>query len=138
MILDKVFHGVLDQGRGCLLVFDEAETNVCCRTGLELFAYSYHQDTYGAAIETLEEVSKVVDSLYAKVGASRNACGLVDTSCETVGEDSIAYNCLHTCIVFFFPHTTAPRVSAELANDCKLLLNSVPSCRERSPDLICV
>jgi len=50
MILDKVFHGVLDQGRGCLLVFDEAETD----------------DTYGAAIETLEEVSKVVDSLYAK------------------------------------------------------------------------
>ncbi|KAN0116597.1 proteasome regulatory particle subunit [Russula decolorans] len=50
MILDKVFHGVLDQGRGCLLVFDEGETN----------------DTYGAAIDTLEEVSKVVDSLYAK------------------------------------------------------------------------
>ncbi|KAH8998364.1 PCI domain-containing protein [Lactarius hatsudake] len=50
MILDKVFHGVLDQGRGCLLVFDEAETD----------------DTYGAAIDTLAEVSKVVDSLYAK------------------------------------------------------------------------
>jgi 26S proteasome subunit RPN6 C-terminal helix domain len=25
------------------------------------------QDTYGAGIETLEEVSKIVDSLYAKV-----------------------------------------------------------------------
>jgi 26S proteasome regulatory subunit N6 len=50
MILDKVFHGVLDQGRGCLLVFDEPETD----------------NTYGAAIDTLEQVSKVVDSLYAK------------------------------------------------------------------------
>ncbi|TFY83056.1 hypothetical protein EWM64_g956 [Hericium alpestre] len=50
MILDKVFYGVLDQGRGCLLVFDEPEAD----------------NTYGAAIETLEQVSKVVDSLYAK------------------------------------------------------------------------
>ncbi|KAG2096668.1 proteasome regulatory particle subunit [Suillus cothurnatus] len=39
MILDKVFHGVLDQGRGCLIVFDELEA---------------------------DQVSKVVDSLYAK------------------------------------------------------------------------
>ncbi|KAF9443373.1 PCI-domain-containing protein [Macrolepiota fuliginosa MF-IS2] len=50
MILDKVFHGVLDQGRGCLLVFDEPEVD----------------NTYGAAIETLEQVGKVVQSLYAK------------------------------------------------------------------------
>ncbi|KAF5347989.1 hypothetical protein D9756_010151 [Leucocoprinus leucothites] len=50
MILDKVFHGVLDQGRGCLLVFDEPEAD----------------NTYGAAINTLEQVGKVVQSLYAK------------------------------------------------------------------------
>ncbi|KAK2459497.1 hypothetical protein APHAL10511_008481 [Amanita phalloides] len=50
MILDKVFHGVLDQGRGCLLVFDEPKPD----------------DTYGAAIDTLEQVGKVVESLYAK------------------------------------------------------------------------
>ncbi|KAI0636486.1 PCI domain-containing protein [Trametes polyzona] len=50
MILDKVFHGVLDQGRGCLLIFEEPEAD----------------RTYGAAIDTLEQVGKVVDSLYAK------------------------------------------------------------------------
>ncbi|KAF8633471.1 hypothetical protein AX15_001431 [Amanita polypyramis BW_CC] len=50
MILDKVLHGVLDQGRGCLLVFDEPKAD----------------DTYGAAIDTLEQVGKVVESLYAK------------------------------------------------------------------------
>jgi len=50
MILDKVFHGVLDQGRGCLLIYDEPESD----------------NSYGAAIETLEQVGKVVDSLYAK------------------------------------------------------------------------
>ncbi|KAF9789771.1 PCI domain-containing protein [Thelephora terrestris] len=50
MILDKVFHGVLDQGRGCLIVYDDPESD----------------NTYGAAIETLEQIGKVVDSLYAK------------------------------------------------------------------------
>ena len=74
MILDKVFHGVLDQGRGCLLVFDEAETDVSGRDVNSSFCLTHVdcQDTYGAAIETLEEVSKVVDSLYAKVRMHQN------------------------------------------------------------------
>lgn len=50
MILDKVFHGVLDQGRGCLLVFEEAEAD----------------GTYEASIQTLGQVGKVVESLYEK------------------------------------------------------------------------
>ena len=44
---------------------------------------------------------------------------LVDTSCGIVGEDSIAYGCLHTCILYFFSHATAPCVNARLANICK-------------------
>jgi 26S proteasome regulatory subunit N6 len=50
MILDKVLYGVLDQGRGCLLVFERPEED----------------QTYSAAVETLEQVGKVVESLYAK------------------------------------------------------------------------
>jgi 26S proteasome regulatory subunit N6 len=52
MILDKVLDGVLDQGRGCLLLFDQAD----------------HDEGYADAIKMIDEVGKVVESLYAKVG----------------------------------------------------------------------
>ena len=69
MILDKVLHGVLDQQRGILLVYDEPAPDVSvslvgyvwCANGV------WRQNTYSAAIDTLEQVGKVVDSLYAKV-----------------------------------------------------------------------
>ncbi|KAJ7583203.1 PCI domain-containing protein [Mycena floridula] len=50
MILDNKLDGVLDQGRGCLLLFDKAVSD----------------DMYSTAILTLTEVGKVVESLYAK------------------------------------------------------------------------
>ncbi|KAG8939855.1 26S proteasome regulatory subunit rpn6 [Tulasnella sp. 424] len=50
MILDKILSGVLDQGRGCLIIFDPQEEDAL----------------YGDAIKTIEQVGKVVDSLYAK------------------------------------------------------------------------
>jgi 26S proteasome regulatory subunit N6 len=80
MILDKVLCGVLDQGRGCLLVYEKPEADVRVLFFLVPFSFppSSHmyfsfvcpqQNTYGAAIETLAQVGKVVESLYAKVSS---------------------------------------------------------------------
>jgi 26S proteasome regulatory subunit N6 len=48
MILDKVIIGVLDQGAGCLIIYDEAERD----------------EGYDAALATIEKLSNVVDVLY--------------------------------------------------------------------------
>lgn len=50
MILDKKFHGILDQGAGVLIVFDEAAVD----------------QTYKNALETIQNMGKVVDALYNK------------------------------------------------------------------------
>lgn len=49
MILDKVIIGVLDQGEGCLIVYDEQVAD----------------GGYAAALETIEKLSSVVDVLFA-------------------------------------------------------------------------
>ncbi|KAI1005827.1 putative 26S proteasome regulatory subunit [Podosphaera aphanis] len=48
MILDKIIIGVLDQGAGCLIVFDETQRD----------------EGYDAALATIEKLSSVVDVLY--------------------------------------------------------------------------
>ncbi|BFZ01295.1 hypothetical protein BsWGS_04334 [Bradybaena similaris] len=50
MILDKKFHGILDQGAGVLIVFEETESD----------------KTYVIALETIQHMGKVVDALYQK------------------------------------------------------------------------
>ncbi|GAA5855347.1 hypothetical protein JCM8547_009043 [Rhodosporidiobolus lusitaniae] len=50
MILDKVFHGILDQGAGCLVVFDEPEVD----------------KTYETTLETIGQVSQVVEQLFQR------------------------------------------------------------------------
>ena len=50
MILDKKFAGTLDQGAGCLVIFDDAKTDAI----------------YEATLETIANVGKVVDSLYIR------------------------------------------------------------------------
>ncbi|KAG4305917.1 hypothetical protein PORY_000827 [Pneumocystis oryctolagi] len=51
MILDKIFHGVLDQGTGCLIIFDEPVQDA----------------TYNAALDTIKHINTVVDLLQEKV-----------------------------------------------------------------------
>ncbi|WFD43457.1 26S proteasome regulatory subunit rpn6 [Malassezia psittaci] len=50
MILDKVFQGVLDQGAGCLVVFEAGEDD----------------ETYDQTLATLKQISNVVDQLYQR------------------------------------------------------------------------
>lgn len=48
MILDKKLAGILDQGTGCLIVFDEQHSD----------------STYASSLATISEMGKVVDTLY--------------------------------------------------------------------------
>jgi hypothetical protein len=74
-ILDKVFHGIPDLGRGCLLVFYQPEANVSPHFPFadafrgSLIWLHHFQNTCDTAIGALEHVGKVVDSLYAEVRA---------------------------------------------------------------------
>jgi len=55
MILDKHLNGILDQGNGCLVVFDDIPLST----------------TYTASLSVLENMGKVVDSLFEKASALR-------------------------------------------------------------------
>ncbi|KAI7828373.1 PCI-domain-containing protein [Kickxella alabastrina] len=53
MILDKVLHGILDQGNGCLVVFPEPKSDTA----------------YETTLETIKSLGNVVESLYTKAAA---------------------------------------------------------------------
>jgi len=55
MILDKKLAGILDQGTGCLIVFDEPEKD----------------GTYSAALDSISEMGIVVDSLFTRASRLR-------------------------------------------------------------------
>ncbi|EEB05713.1 19S proteasome regulatory subunit Rpn6 [Schizosaccharomyces japonicus yFS275] len=54
MILDKVFYGILDQGSGCLIIFDEPQQD----------------KTYEAALEVIKHMGNVVDLLIENKASS--------------------------------------------------------------------
>lgn len=75
MILDKVFFGVLDQGAGCLQVFDEPKEDVSAQLPFPFLFKTDpvslgFQETYTATLGTIKHVGDVVDSLYEKVRCS--------------------------------------------------------------------
>jgi hypothetical protein len=48
MILDKIIIGVLDQGSGCLIIYDE----------------THRDQAYDSALDTIAKLSNVVEALY--------------------------------------------------------------------------
>lgn len=81
MILDKKLNGILDQGSGDLIVFEDAtsDVRVCvCASLFSLAAHhpcfhlSFSQKTYSAAVDTVKELSHVVDRLYGKAKKLHN------------------------------------------------------------------
>jgi len=70
MILDKKLNGILDQGSGDLVIFDESPSDVSFEFGsrcMPLFHFSIStQKTYEASLATVKEFSGVVDKLYKK------------------------------------------------------------------------
>ena len=50
MILDKKFNGILDQGNGCLILFPDPP----------------EEKIYQTCLETIDNMSRVVDTLYKK------------------------------------------------------------------------
>lgn len=83
MILDKVFHGILDQGAGCLVVYDEPQEDVSSGSSPDNLVKRLEdftdlrarartpalQKTYEVTLDTLKHVGNVIDSLYKKVRA---------------------------------------------------------------------
>lgn len=68
MILDTKFHGILDQGEGKtdFLRFPLTEFSFCFAGVLIVFEDTPVDKTYEMALETIQSMSKVVDTLYQK------------------------------------------------------------------------
>jgi 26S proteasome regulatory subunit N6 len=81
MILDHKFHGILDQGKGQLIVYDSPTEDVRARLRIclplhGLAQLSYHtiavvaagfaQKTYTSGLGVIENVGNIVDNLFRR------------------------------------------------------------------------
>lgn len=75
MILDQVFHGVLNESVGTLEVHDEPVEDVSVNSAIasptlatsQTGVTTYSQPMYSTALDTLKQMGDVVKSLYEKV-----------------------------------------------------------------------
>ncbi|KAJ2509607.1 26S proteasome regulatory subunit rpn6 [Coemansia sp. RSA 1939] len=89
MILDKVLHGILDQGSGCLVIFPEPKAD----------------STYKTTLETMKSLGNVVDSLYNKAATLGTVADYIWRNASPASVGYVCHNSYTKVIVVSFRGT---------------------------------